>query len=50
MNKRYELKFVFGSRHGVVLMDVSQPCNQWLVELAEDVHKGRQRDDVVWLD
>ena len=49
MRKQYLLKFKFNGRVGVVTMDVPMPCNQWLVELCEDINNGRQRNDVAWL-
>lgn len=49
MRNRYQFRFVFNGRYGVVPMNVPRPCNQWIVELAEDLHHNRQRADVTWL-
>lgn len=50
MRNMHQFRFVFNGHHGVVVSNVKQPCSQWMVELADDLHHGRQRDDVVWLD
>lgn len=50
MKNLHQFRFVFNGRHGVVVSNVKQPCNQWMAELAEDLHKGIQRADVEWLD
>ncbi len=50
MKTPYQFRFTFNSRRGVVATRSSSVSPQWMVELSEDLRRGIDRSDVIWLD